>query len=804
MTVYGLNTEDVPSRWYPAFGPNAYAIWNPTSADFGTAGGSGALPGTAIGSQCYVNTATDWNGTDTMIISANATGGPTNAALTTVASNKRYTLTASFGVAKTATLTNGSGLGFIDFTQAGEAASTQTLYPNGWYDLGSGNSWNNNTGIGVPEGSGIGGWGGMGDISFSNTLVGNVTQGGSSSGGLGGSGSPVQAGDGIGVMLSTCAGTCWSNVRLISQNWTPAYADAAGGTMTWDNSSHSNWSSTSATQGGANYANTWASGIDVNSGEDAVFEGNGGTVTVSGNPQKVNSINFYTDWRTRARVAGNAALAAQPGYAWVPTYTINADPVNGGTITLTGDAMITAGAGTDQPAPDDSTLANVGGGCSLISCPIAGSNGMYKAGAGYLILTGANTYTGTTTVNGWTGTTIVGGGTLMLGYGGTATPFNGGTSGTIQGDVVNLANLAFNYSSAASSGVRTFTGNISGTGSVDVMGNGGTSGPTIFTQNNTYTGVTTIHYGAALQLGNGSTSSGGIGGNVVDNGTLIFNRSSTTFTGTIYDGSALFPPNGSTSAAGYGYYYMYGGETAHAGNLTQAAASRLTIGDSQMLYTGTTTISGGGALQVNSATSSAHVLTTTKTNITNGYLVLDYSASGVDLISTVQSLLHTSYGSNFLSGQLYDSTAVAGNIGLGSWDNTTTHQITVMPAVFGDCDGSGQVNTTDLGILLSNWYKTGVGWAGGDFTYSGQVTTTDLGLLLSNWYKSGTILTNIPAAEFQEIESNSDAMSLLAQHDITITEATPAPEPSSIVMLVGLAIAGTVWGIRRRRRNTAA
>ena len=36
--------------------------------------------------------------------------------------------------------------------------------------------------------------------------------------------SPFQSGDGIGVDLHTTAGTCWSNVRLISQNWNPAYA----------------------------------------------------------------------------------------------------------------------------------------------------------------------------------------------------------------------------------------------------------------------------------------------------------------------------------------------------------------------------------------------------------------------------------------------------------------------------------------------------------------------------------------------------------------------------------------------------
>ena len=93
------------------------------------------------------------------------------------------------------------------------------------------------------------------------------------------------------------------------------------------------------------------------------------------------------------------------------------------------------------------------------------------------------------------------------------------------------------------------------------------SGTTIFTYNNPYSGVTTVHAGSTLQLGNGGTS-GAVGGDVVNNGTLVFNQSGTvTYGGTIYDGSAFFPANGATNA----YGYIYGGETARPGNLIQWA-----------------------------------------------------------------------------------------------------------------------------------------------------------------------------------------------------------------------------------------
>jgi len=203
------------------------------------------------------------------------------------------------------------------------------------------------------------------------------------------------------------------------------------------------------------------------------------------------------------------------------------------------------------------------------------------------------------------------------------------------------------------------------------------------------------------------------------------------------------------------------------------------------------------------------VLTTTKTNVNNGFLVLDYT-SGTDPISTVNSLLKAAYGSGgssaFLSGQIYDSNATAGRIGLGSWDNPTTHQVTIMPAVYGDLLGNGtKVGTQDLLTLLNNWNQSGLGWAGGNFTYSGTVGTSDLLLLLNNWNQQGPFsLGNVPALAFQSIAADGQVMAALARDDITIGGASPVPEPSSIVMLAGLAIMGLAWGIGRQRRKVAA
>ncbi|WP_448091823.1 autotransporter outer membrane beta-barrel domain-containing protein [Pseudomonas lini] len=193
-----------------------------------------------------------------------------------------------------------------------------------------------------------------------------------------------------------------------------------------------------------------------------------------------------------------------------------------GTLILTGDSIYTGGttisAGTLQlgnggtsgsiigDVTDNGMLTFNRSDVHAFDGVISGSGKVIQLGSGTTVLTADNTYTG--------GTTIAAG-TLQLG--------NGGTSGSILGDITDNGTLTFNRSD-----VSTFDGTISGTGNVTQIG----SGTTVLTADNTYTGGTTIAAGT-LQLGNGGIS-GSIIGDVTDNGTLTFNRSDvSTFDGTI-------------------------------------------------------------------------------------------------------------------------------------------------------------------------------------------------------------------------------------------------------------------------------
>ena len=177
-------------------------------------------------------------------------------------------------------------------------------------------------------------------------------------------------------------------------------------------------------------------------------------------------------------------------------------------------------------------------------------------------MAGFNTYEGGTTISA---------GTLQLG--------NGGTSGSVAGNITNNAILAFNRSDT-----YTFGGTISGTGSVQQNG----PGTTVFTANHTYQGGTTIAAGT-LQLGNGGTS-GSIAGNVSNNGILAFNRSDSYTFGGIISGT------GSVLQSGRGTTVLAANNT-YSGGTTIAAGSILTQ-SSSALGSGPVTFGSGTSLQV--------------------------------------------------------------------------------------------------------------------------------------------------------------------------------------------------------------
>ena len=343
---------------------------------------------------------------------------------------------------------------------------------------------------------------------------------------------------------------------------------------------------------------------------------------------------------------------------------------------------------------------------------------LFKVGTGTLTLSGANTYTGGTTIDG---------GTLQIG--------NGGTTGSIVGNVFDNAALIFDRSDTV-----TFSGTINGTGSLTQNG----SGTLILTGTDTYTGGTTISAGI-LQLGNGGTT-GSIVGNITDNSSLIFDRSdSVTFAGVI-SGTGTLAQNGSGTTTLSGPNTYTGNTNVTAGTLLVdgtlgpglvTVASAATLGGTGTIG-GPVTIQNGGILAPGDAPGT---LTTGTLTLSSGS-ISDYQlgtpnvvGSGVnDLVIvngnlTIAGLLNVANAGGFGSGvyRLFNYTGSLTNDGL----RLNTVPVGFTPADFlVQTSVGGQVNLLVSASGFANQYWDGTNTVADGIIHGGSGTWDNV---TTNW-----------------------------------------------------------------------
>ncbi|HZQ40083.1 MAG TPA: autotransporter-associated beta strand repeat-containing protein, partial [Rhizomicrobium sp.] len=162
------------------------------------------------------------------------------------------------------------------------------------------------------------------------------------------------------------------------------------------------------------------------------------------------------------------------------------------------------------------THGNAGTFSGVFSDAVAGLSGPLTitdtVGGGEIILTGANTYSGATTINAGATLALSGTGAIALSK---SVQNNGTFDISAASEPVDIGSLGGSGSVVLgaqglkiTAGADTFTGTISGSGSLTVTG-----GTQILDGANTYTGGTTITSAAALEIGNADTN-GSILGNV--------------------------------------------------------------------------------------------------------------------------------------------------------------------------------------------------------------------------------------------------------------------------------------------------
>jgi outer membrane autotransporter protein len=273
----------------------------------------------------------------------------------------------------------------------------------------------------------------------------------------------------------------------------------------------------------------------------------------------------------------------------------------GGITINTGAGLTTINSNLDLGnLPQTITVSNVAG--LMINGVVSGTNGLVKAGVGLLTLTGAETYTGGTSIIGGilqlgdgktAGTSIASSGTVTI-AGGTALALNLKSGETFPNATTDNGLVA-----AIASGTNKISGTISGTGALLQAG----TGLTILTGTNTYSGGTISNAGILsvsrdANLGTGPlTFNGGTleaTGSITSNKTVTLNPRGGTFladAGTSSTLSGVISGPGSLTKGGLGEVILTGMNTYSGGTILSQGV--LTVGGPQALGTGNMVVNGG-------------------------------------------------------------------------------------------------------------------------------------------------------------------------------------------------------------------
>ncbi|EPF89444.1 hypothetical protein L263_02242, partial [Brucella abortus 90-0962] len=162
---------------------------------------------------------------------------------------------------------------------------------------------------------------------------------------------------------------------------------------------------------------------------------------------------------------------------------------NGGTLQVTGTGWTSTSRAVSLQAGGGTFDIENAANNFAVTQGVAGAGGLTKSGSGTLTLSGANSYTGATTVS--AGTLVVandntGGGTTTVDVGAGLQIGTGGVSGSLAGDIVNNGTLVVDRSNAFD-----LANVISGTGSLTKNG----AGTLTLSGVNSYTGGTTVSAG---------------------------------------------------------------------------------------------------------------------------------------------------------------------------------------------------------------------------------------------------------------------------------------------------------------------
>jgi autotransporter-associated beta strand protein len=442
-----------------------------------------------------------------------------------------------------------------------------------------------------------------------------------------------------------------------------------------------------------NFANTYTGATTVSAGTLAVTANDALGTTAAG-----------------TTVASGATL----DFRNVAYTTTEALTINGGTLAASSGTSSFAGNVT---LGNDST-ASVAGTQLTLSGVVSDGGNIYdltKTGAGILVLSGTNTYTGDTIVSAGTltsGAADVIADTSAVSVASGATWNLNGNSDTV-GSLAGAGNVTLGAATLTAGGdgtSTTFSGVVSGSGGLTKAG----AGTLTLSGTNTYTGTTTVSAGT-LTSGAAGVIADTSAVSVTGGATWDLNGNAETV-GSLAGAGNVTLGAATLTAGGDGTSTAFSGVLSGTGGLTKAGAGTLTLSGTNT-YTGTTTVSAGtltsGAADVIADTSAVSVASGATWNL-NGNA------------DTVGSL------------------AGAGNVTLGAatltagGDNSSTTFSGVM-------SGTGALSKAGSGTLILS----------GANTYTGTTTVSAGTLQSANAAALGTVAAGTTVASGAALEINN-------------------------------------------------
>jgi len=512
--------------------------------------------------------------------------------------------TVSGALAGTTGLTKSGGgtlvLGASNSYSGGTTLSAGTLALSNVNALGSGNLTVNGGTLDLGgnnlTAANLGGTGGTISLG-ANTLTASMTTGGQFNGTISGSGGLVKTGASFLTLAgsNSYTGGTTVNAGTLFVIGSGTLGDAAG-TLTVSNAvldlrnQQTRTGTITMIGQDARLLSETGAGSLVNNGSALQFgggqitnisiSGTGGLNVTGGG--SLNSSNSFT---------GATTISATPGWYGANTlFVVNAHAlgaasgdltISGGTVnlqdnTITRSGNVTISGGTINAGTLGKDGGNFGIQGGTVNAVLAGTAGLVKSGAGTATLGASNSYAGATDVQA---------GTLSL-----------SSNGRLAAGAVTISNGASLDFATGSGQTNIVANDISGAG--QLLNNN--SSETRFTGSVTSTGGLTINSGT-VRIGNGGTTGSYSGDTALSGGTLAFDRSDTLTYGGIISGS------GSLAKVSAGTVVLAGNSTNFSGTLTIfAGTARIGDGATNGLFSGNTTVNGGGTLAFDRSDASSY------------------------------------------------------------------------------------------------------------------------------------------------------------------------------------------------------